>query len=101
MTGIRILSTGSQQARQVVTNDDMARVVETNDEWIRTRTGIRQRRFAGEEESTTTLAVGAAREAVRALEEGEIAPSRHQSYVRLYEQAKAVPFWQRREKADG
>ena len=70
MTGIRILSTGSQQARQVVTNDDMARVVETNDEWIRTRTGIRQRRFAGEEESTTTLAVGAAREAVRALEEG-------------------------------
>ena len=38
---------------------------------------------------------------LRALEEGEIAPSRHQSYVRLYEQAKAVPFWQRREKADG
>lgn len=68
MTGIRILSTGSRAARRVVTNDDMARVVETNDEWIRTRTGICQRRFAGEDEDTTSLAVGAAEAALRDLE---------------------------------
>ena len=30
-----------------------------------------------------------------ALKEGEIEPTRHQSYVRLYEQAKAIPDWER------
>ena len=36
-----------------------------------------------------------------ALKEGKIAPSRHASYVRLYEQAKEVPEWERREKESG
>ena len=69
MTGIRILATGSRDARRAVTNDDMARLVETSDEWIRSRTGIGERRFAGEGESTATLAAAAAGEALRALEE--------------------------------
>ena len=69
MTGIRILATGSRQAALEVTNDDLANRVDTSDEWIATRTGIRRRRFAGREENTASLAAGAARDAIRALEQ--------------------------------
>ena len=69
MTGLRILATGSQGAAQVVTNDDFARRIDTSDEWIATRTGIRQRRFAGEGEDTTSLAQAAARAALASLEQ--------------------------------
>ncbi len=69
MTGISIIATGSQPAAQVVTNDHLAKLVDTSDQWIATRTGIRQRRFAGPEEDTTSLAIGAARAAVEQLEE--------------------------------
>lgn len=64
MTG-RIIGTGSYVPKQVVTNDDLAALVETDDEWIRTRTGIRQRRVVLDEQ-TSDLAVRAAR---RALEQ--------------------------------
>ncbi|MBX3175644.1 MAG: ketoacyl-ACP synthase III [Gemmatimonadaceae bacterium] len=48
-------------------NDDFASIgVETNDEWIRERTGIRQRYVAGEGESLTSLSTAAAREAMEA-----------------------------------
>lgn len=69
MTGIRIIATGSREAEQMVTNDDLAKRVETSDEWIATRTGIRQRRFAGPGEDTTSLATEAAGAALRQLEE--------------------------------
>jgi 3-oxoacyl-[acyl-carrier-protein] synthase-3 len=50
---------------RVVTNDNLARMVETSDEWIRSRTGIHERRIAvSPKESTLTLAVQAAREAL-------------------------------------
>lgn len=45
--GINILGTGSYVPKQTLTNDDFAKFVETNDEWIRTRTGITERRMAG------------------------------------------------------
>ncbi len=48
----------------VLTNDDLARMVDTNDEWIRTRTGIRERRIAAPQETTATLASQAALEAL-------------------------------------
>ena len=48
----------------VMTNDDLARIVDTNDEWIRTRTGIAERRLAGKEETTATMGAKAAREAL-------------------------------------
>jgi 3-oxoacyl-[acyl-carrier-protein] synthase-3 len=48
----------------VVTNDDFARIMDTSDEWIRSRTGIAERRIVSEGESTATLAVGAGREAL-------------------------------------
>jgi 3-oxoacyl-[acyl-carrier-protein] synthase-3 len=49
---------------RVVTNDDLAQIVETSDEWIRTRTGIRERRFAHEDEALTDIALPAARAAL-------------------------------------
>jgi 3-oxoacyl-[acyl-carrier-protein] synthase-3 len=50
----------------VVTNDDLAKIVDTSDEWIRTRTGIRQRRFAAEGETTSDMAAAAAKNALEA-----------------------------------
>lgn len=41
----RIIGTGSYAPVQIVTNEDLAKIVETNDEWIRTRTGIHERRI--------------------------------------------------------
>jgi 3-oxoacyl-[acyl-carrier-protein] synthase III len=43
--GSRIISTGLGSPSLKYTNDDLSKIVETNDEWIRTRTGIRERRF--------------------------------------------------------
>ena len=50
---------------KVITNADLEKMVDTNDEWIVTRTGIRQRHIASEEESTATLAKDAALNALR------------------------------------
>ena len=61
----RIVGTGSYVPEQIVTNDDLAKIVDTNDEWIRTRTGIRQRRLVTEE-GTSQMAAKAAK---RALEQ--------------------------------
>jgi len=47
-----------------MTNNELEALVETSDEWIKSRTGIAQRRIAGENESTGTMAVAAAREAL-------------------------------------
>jgi 3-oxoacyl-[acyl-carrier-protein] synthase III len=49
---------------RVLTNADLERMVETSDEWIRTRTGIRERRVVAPGESTSTLATAAARQAI-------------------------------------
>jgi 3-oxoacyl-[acyl-carrier-protein] synthase-3 len=57
---------------KVLTNDEIAQMVETNDEWIRSRTGIEERRIAGPEESTATLATEAA---LKALEVANISPA--------------------------
>ena len=45
--GINILGTGCYLPEQKLTNDDFTRFVDTSDEWIRTRTGIKERRMAG------------------------------------------------------
>jgi 3-oxoacyl-[acyl-carrier-protein] synthase III len=51
---------------KVMTNDDLAKIVDTNDEWIVQRTGIKERRMCSGDETTGTLAVDAAREAIAA-----------------------------------
>jgi 3-oxoacyl-[acyl-carrier-protein] synthase-3 len=61
---MKILATGSSLPKKVVTNDDLAQVMDTSDEWIKSRTGIEQRHIAVEE-TTTSLAVEAAKEALR------------------------------------
>ncbi|MEY8356219.1 beta-ketoacyl-ACP synthase III [Lachnospiraceae bacterium 54-53] len=61
----KIIGTGSSVPEQVVTNDDLARFVDTSDEWIRSRTGIRERRIASAESGTSDLAAEAAREALK------------------------------------
>ncbi len=65
MTGrATIVGLGYYVPRRVLTNFDLERMVDTSDEWIRTRTGIVERRVLAEEESTSTMAVEAARRAL-------------------------------------
>lgn len=61
---VSITGIGRYIPEQVVTNDDIARVVDTSDEWITTRTGIKERRVVGRDETATFLASAAAREAM-------------------------------------
>jgi 3-oxoacyl-[acyl-carrier-protein] synthase-3 len=49
---------------RVLTNADLERIVDTSDEWIRTRTGIRERRVAAPHETTATMGAVAARRAI-------------------------------------
>ncbi len=55
---------GMSVPEPVLTNDDLAKMVDTNDQWIRERTGIRERRIARENELTSTLGVNAALKAL-------------------------------------
>jgi 3-oxoacyl-[acyl-carrier-protein] synthase-3 len=50
----------------VVTNDDLAKIVDTNDEWIRSRVGIAERRFAAPDETIADMAVAAGGKALAA-----------------------------------
>ncbi len=61
-----IAGTGSALPTRVVTNHELAQTVDTSDEWIVERSGIRQRHIAGEGETTSTLAIEAARKALAA-----------------------------------
>ena len=64
--GVRIGITGLgvHVPAKVVTNAELAEIVETSDEWIRERTGIRERRIASKEEALTDIALPAARAAL-------------------------------------
>ncbi len=62
----RITGTGSALPERVLTNADLEQFVETSDEWIRSRTGIRQRHVAAEGQTTGDLALQAAERALEA-----------------------------------
>ena len=62
----RIVGTGSALPERVLTNADLEKFVDTSDEWIRERTGIRQRHVAAEGETTGDLATLAAQRALDA-----------------------------------
>lgn len=64
MKRARIIGTGRYAPKEVLTNDDLAKRIETSDEWIRTRTGIRERHIAREDEQTSDMATEAARRAL-------------------------------------
>jgi 3-oxoacyl-[acyl-carrier-protein] synthase III len=84
VSGSRLLGTGSALPQTCVTNADLAARVDTSDEWIIERTGIRQRYIAGEGETTSSLAIAAAR---AALEDAGI----HASTIGLIVLATATP----------
>ncbi|MFC7685644.1 beta-ketoacyl-ACP synthase III [Ureibacillus sp. GCM10028918] len=59
-----IIGLGKYVPEKVLTNFDLEKTIDTNDEWIRTRTGIEERRIAGDEENTSDLAIAAAKKAL-------------------------------------
>jgi 3-oxoacyl-[acyl-carrier-protein] synthase III len=70
----RIIGTGGYLPAKVLSNADLERMVDTTDEWIHTRTGIRQRHIAADDENTSDLALQAGRQALDAagLAPGEL-----------------------------
>jgi 3-oxoacyl-[acyl-carrier-protein] synthase-3 len=62
----KIAGTGSYLPEKILTNHDLEKTLDTSDEWIRTRTGISERRIAHESESASVLAAHASRKALKA-----------------------------------
>jgi 3-oxoacyl-[acyl-carrier-protein] synthase-3 len=67
-----IVGWGMSVPKRVMTNNDWAQLVETSDEWIRSRTGIVERRIAGEGETTLSMSLEAAR---KALDVAKLSPA--------------------------
>jgi 3-oxoacyl-[acyl-carrier-protein] synthase-3 len=67
-----ILGCGSYLPSRVVSNDDLAKIIDTSDAWIVERTGIKRRHIASEGETTSDLALEAAK---RALKHADIGPA--------------------------
>jgi len=59
-----VIGCGCYLPSRVLSNSELSRMVDTSDEWIRQRTGIRQRHIAGEGETTAGMAIEAARAAL-------------------------------------
>lgn len=64
MAQVGIIGTGVALPEKVITNTDLERMVETSDQWITERTGIRERRQAAPNETTSTLSIKAAQKAL-------------------------------------
>jgi 3-oxoacyl-[acyl-carrier-protein] synthase III len=64
MKNALITGWGMYAPSRVMSNHDLEKLVDTSDEWIVSRTGIRERRIAADDETTTTLSVHAARDAL-------------------------------------
>ena len=62
---IKIVGTGSYLPEKIMSNFDLEKLVDTNDEWISKRTGIKERRIAGDNEATSDLAYYAAKQALQ------------------------------------
>jgi len=71
---IEIVGTGRYLPERILTNADLERMVETNDEWIRDRTGIRERRVAADDMTAAEMGARAARCAMQraGVEPGEV-----------------------------
>ena len=72
MEGLQLIATGGALPSRTVTNEDLSRTVDTSDEWIVSRTGIRTRHWCAPEESASTLAISAAKQA---LERSGLSPA--------------------------
>ena len=67
-----ILGLGAYRPERVVTNEEICRTIDSSDEWIRTRTGIESRRFAGDDDNVVSMSIEAGR---RALENAGVEAS--------------------------
>ncbi|RKT55659.1 beta-ketoacyl-ACP synthase 3 [Saccharothrix australiensis] len=67
----RILGVGAYRPRRVVTNEEVCARMDSTPEWVETRSGIRTRRFAGDDETLCAMAVAAGR---AALDDAGVAP---------------------------
>lgn len=67
--GVGVLGVGHYVPEKILTNKDLEKIVDTNDEWIRTRTGIEERRIAEDDMDTSDMAFHAAQ---NALEDGNV-----------------------------
>ena len=67
MSNIRsvILGSGSYLPKKILSNNDLSKIVDTNDEWITTRTGIKQRHIAANNEFSSHMAINASKEAIK------------------------------------
>lgn len=61
----KIIGAGSYLPEKILTNDDLSRIVDTSDEWIYTRSGIKTRHIAADNETTSSLAVNAIKDAMQ------------------------------------
>jgi len=71
MINARIIGTGSGVPKKVVTNHDLEKLVDTSDAWITERTGIKERRIAAKDETTSDFAYEASH---KALKSAKISP---------------------------
>ena len=69
---VSIIGTGSYLPEKIVTNEDLSQLVDTSDEWITSRTGIKERRMAAQDEQTSDMA---AKAALKALEMAKTSPA--------------------------
>ncbi len=69
-----LLGLGVYRPRRVVPNSEIVEAIDSSDEWIQQRSGIRTRRFAGEDETVQMMAASAARDAITAagIEPGQV-----------------------------
>src|ERR1700738_1974900 len=68
---VSIVGTGSYVPEKILTNADLTKMVDTSDEWITVRTGIKERRVAAKDETTSDMASKAA---LNALEQAKVKP---------------------------
>ncbi len=66
-----IIGVGSYLPKRVLTNPDLEKIVDTSDEWITSRTGIKERRLASNDEASSDLAV---RAAIAAIDDAKLKP---------------------------
>lgn len=68
MYNSKILATGSYLPKKILSNQDLEKMVATTDEWITSRSGIKERRIAGKNETTSMMAYNAALDAIESFQ---------------------------------
>jgi len=89
-----IRSTGTYLPERILTNHDLEKMVDTSDEWIQSRTGIRERHIAREDETTSDMAAAAAKQAIEEAGDGFLLALRRNNE----RQRRLIPFAQGRNR---